>query len=111
MELSDPTLSQPTCSECGLPIRSDTFELHTPLHTFHIKTPGGIITRYVSGIPSPIRRQVNQWRHDDPRASFDHPAEPFEFTSHDADFERQERNWRLEELEKKAHLGRQFRDG
>jgi len=108
--LNDPTLSQPHCDDCGLPIRSESFELVSDTHRYEQSTKDGIITRYVDGIPYPIRRQVNEWRHDDPRGVRDHRPTPQEWGhTHDSDYERQERNWRMEQLEAKAHLGQQFK--
>lgn len=110
-DLEDPSLVQPTCGECGLPIRSESFDVTTTMHQYEHPTANGIETRFVEGEPQPIRRATNQWRHDDPRATNDHRATPAAYGpihTHDTDYERQERNWRMRELEKRAHLGQQF---
>lgn len=111
-DINDPTITQPTCSECGLNIRSENFQLKETTHRFEQGSPGKQENRYVHGIPSPMNVNVGQWRHDDPRVT-DHPfkghrASPMEKTSHDADYERQERLWRMKQLEDRSHLGPQF---
>lgn len=111
--MHDPSIVQSTCADCGLPIRSESFGLSAIEHRFEQPTDNGVETRFVTGELSPIKRQVNEWRHDDPRVS-DHPfkghrATPLENTSHDADYERQERAWRMNEMEKRHHLGQQFK--
>lgn len=111
-EIEDPTLKQPLCADCGLPIRSDSFHVSNTLHRFEQPTSRGIETRFVEGEPSPVRRAVNEWVHDDPRAEHDHRPTPQAFGpshTHDTDYERQEREWRMRELERKLHLGQQFK--
>ena len=71
------------------------------------------------GLPRPkpfnssvFRGTSGQWHHDDPRATDDHRPEPGAWGprhTHESDYERQERNWRMEELEKRHHLGEQFK--
>jgi hypothetical protein len=111
-DINDPSLVQPTCSECGLGIRSESFDVVKTTHRFEQPTANGVETRFVEGEPQPLRRAVNSWRHDDPRATNDHSVTPAAYGprhTHDTDYERQERNWRMQELEKRTHLGGQFR--
>ena len=111
-DINDPTITQPTCAECGLNIRSENFQLKETTHSFEQGSPEQRENRYVFGIPSPMNVNIGQWRHDDPRVT-DHPfkchrAYPMQNTSHDADYERQERLWRMKQLEDRSHLGPQF---
>lgn len=111
-DIEDPSLVQPNCADCGLPIRSASFDVVKTTHRYEQPTAGGLVTRFVEGEPTPIRRAANEWRHDDPRATNDHRPTPAAYGprhTHDTDYERQERNWRMQELEKRAHLGEQFK--
>lgn len=126
-ELEDPTLVQPKCRECGLPIRSTSFEVVTPHYRHEIETPHGVVVSGMSGIPAPRPflhlNHEDGWLHDDPRGEGPqvfggrgHVIAPQEFGprhSHATDYERQMREWRMNELEKKhqqsQHLGPQFR--
>ncbi len=111
-EIEDPTLKQPLCGDCGLPIRSTSFDVVTTTHRYEQNSSGGVENRYVEGMPTPIRRSGGQWVHDDPRAENDHRPTPQAFGpshTHDTDYERQEREWRMRELESKMHLGQQFK--
>jgi hypothetical protein len=122
--IEDPTLVQPSCAECGLPIRSGSFRLETPHHRFETPTDSGLVVGGVEGIERP-RPFINLgfsegWLHDDPRGSGpmalgrgDHEITPAAFGprhSHATDYERQLRSWRMNEMEKRAHLGDQFKD-
>ena len=49
-------MQQHTCSECGLPIRSESFALDTTIHRYEEPTKNGVETRYVEGLPKPLRR-------------------------------------------------------
>lgn len=111
-EINDPSLVQPICAECGLGIRSQSFDVVTTMHRFEHPTANGIETRMVEGVPKPIKRATNEWKHDDPRAVNDHRPTPAAYGprhTHDTDYERQERNWRMQELENRSHLGEQFK--
>jgi hypothetical protein len=101
-------MQQHTCSECGLPIRSESFALDTTIHRYEEPTKNGVETRYVEGLPKPLRRATNRWLHDDPRASGDHRAEPLLRASHDEDYERQTQEWSRAQAEARDHLGEQF---
>ena len=115
--IEDPTLVQPSCAECGLPIRSTSFQLETPHYRFETPTDSGMVVGGTEGIERP-RPFINLgfsdgWLHDDPRGSRDHEITPAAFGprhSHASDYERQLRNWRMAEAEKRAHLGKQFKD-
>lgn len=110
-EITDPSLSQATCDGCGLPIRSASFDLVSDMIRYENPTSGGLVASMAHGVPKPIKRAVNEWIHDDPRATSDHRPSPAAYGgqhTHDSDYERQERNWRMQELEKRAHLGGQF---
>jgi hypothetical protein len=110
-EIADPSFSQPNCSDCGLPIRSASFDLVSDMHRYDKPTSGGIVAATAHGLPKPIKRQVNEWAHDDPRAVNDHRPIPAAYGArhtHDSDYERQERSWRMSEMEKRAYLGQQF---
>ena len=115
-EIEDPTLKQPHCAECGLAIRSRSFELETPHHQYEYKTPGGIVRGGGEGVERPRDFRPlgfsEGWLHDDPRGVPDHEITPQSWRSrraHEDDYERQMMNWRMAEVEKKAHLGRQFK--
>lgn len=114
-DIQDPTLSQPLCQECGLPIRSTSFELQTPHHRHEVKGQGGMVVMGTAGIPAPrpfiTLSPSSGWLHDDPRGVRDHPIYPQNWTphTHESDYERQLRNWQLEQLEQKSHLGKQFK--
>lgn len=111
-ETLDPSFSQTTCDGCGLPIRSASFDLVSDMIRYENPTSGGLVASTAHGLPKPIKRQVNEWVHDDPRATTDHRPYPAAYGArhtHDTDYERQERNWRMQELEKRAHLGEQFK--
>lgn len=107
-------MSQPSCAECGLPIRSDSFELETPHFRHEVQGQGGMVVMGTPGIPRPRPfRGYGGWLHDDPRGVRDHVIEPRAFGprhTHETDYERQLRAWRMNEMEQKAHLGEQFKD-
>lgn len=123
--IEDPTLVQPSCDHCGLPIRSGSFRLETPHHRFETPTASGLVVGGVEGIERP-RPFINLgfsegWLHDDPRGSGpmalgrgDHLIIPAATSNarhtHATDYMRQERNWRMDEEERRAHLGAQFKD-
>lgn len=122
-EIEDPTLVQPKCRECGLPIRSTSFEVITPHYRHTVDTPNGRMVLGTSGVPTP--RPFLQlgyetgWLHDDPRGEGPqvlggkgHIIAPQEFGprhTHETDYERQMREWKMNEMEQKAHLGDQFK--
>lgn len=114
-EIQDPTIRQPLCQGCGLPIRSTSFELQTPHYRHEVPGTGGMVVMGTAGIPAPRpflqRNRREGWLHDDPRGEHDHPIFPQEWEphTHETDYERQMRAWRMSELEKKAHLGDQFK--
>lgn len=122
-DIEDPTLVQPKCRGCGLHIRSSSFEVQTPHYRHEIPTQNGVVVSGMSGVttPGPFI-QLNSddgWLHDDPRGGgpqiFDrknHLIAPQEFGphhTHAADYERQMRNWQMDQLERKNHLGQQFK--
>lgn len=114
-EVEDPTIKQPHCSECGLPIRSQSFELETPFHQYEYRTKGGLVRGGGEGVERPKPFHVlgasEGWIHDDPRGVRDHAITPQAWGprhSHETDYERQTRNWQMEQLEKKHYLGGQF---
>lgn len=122
-ELEDPTLVQPKCRECGLPIRSTSFEVRTPHYRHEIPTQSGVVVSGMTGVPTPrpfIQLSSDSgWLHDDPRGEGPqvfggrgHVIAPQEFGprhTHETDYERQMRNWQMNQLEQKAHLGQQFK--
>lgn len=121
--IDDPTLVQPHCAECGLPIRSQSFQLETHHHRFEIPTPNGLVVGGTEGIEHPrgfVRLGFSEgWVHDDPRGTppmilgrGDHEITPQAFGprhTHETDYERQLRNWRMEQMISRAHLGEQFK--
>lgn len=120
-DIEDPTIRQPHCAECGLGIRSQSFELIEPHHSFEQKTKGGLVRGGAVGLPQPrpfVNLGSSGWMHDDPRASGptaheigDHRVAPQAFGprhTHETDYERQHRNWRMQQMEARGTLGRQF---
>lgn len=117
-EIEDPTIKQPHCAECGLPIRSQSFEVHKPHIPYTVKGKGGIIRSGAEGVEQPKEfapaiwaHTSGGWVHDDPRGVRDHNIEPQYFGpkhTHATDYERQLRNWNMEQMEARSHLGKQF---
>lgn len=121
----DPEFVQPSCEHCGLAIRSGSFELEKTHHRFETPSASGLVVGGTEGIERPrgfIPLSFSDgWYHDDPRGSApmvmgrgDHLIIPAVINNarhtHATDYLRQERNWRMNELEKRAHLGAQFED-
>lgn len=111
--IDDPTLVQPHCAECGLPIRSQSFGLETPHYRFETPTPHGVVVGGTEGIERPRSFMPGaRWIHDDPRGVWDHEIGPQAFGprhTHETDYERQLRNWRMEQMISRSHLGDQFK--
>lgn len=122
-EIQDPTIRQPKCRECGLPIRSGSFRVVTPHYRHEIPTANGMVVSGTSGVPTPQPfiqlSHESGWLHDDPRGEGPqvmggrgHVIAPEEFGprhTHETDYERQMRAWQMNEIEQKAHLGQQFK--
>lgn len=118
-EIEDPTIRQPHCAECGLGIRSQSFQVEEPYYQYTEQTEGGLVRRGAVGLPRPRPFAAGAiWVHDDPRGTApvilgrgDHVIEPQAFGprhTHETDYERQLRNWRMQQMEARGNLGKQF---